>query len=480
MSDNQDITRQLRRELDETRQRLAEAEETINAIRNGEVDGLMVAGSKGQQVFMLQGALEPYRLLIEQMSEGALTLSRDGTILYANQTFAAMLQLPPGRVIGTALRDFLSAADQPALAGLISTALNGSSVGEVSLRTAVGSTSTLRLGLHRLQLGAEILICAVATDITVEKQRKTESRRLAELLEARISERTTDLTVSRLSIMSMMEEEVESRRAMEMANRDLTQQITERQRAEAEARQTALELQAKNAELERFLYTTSHDLKSPVVTIRTFIGYLEQDLAEANAGRITKDINFIRDAADKLWLLLNSVLEIGRIGHVIALPTRITFRQLADDALAAVAGQISNGGVTVQVGDGNLVLFGDRVRLAEVFQNLLDNACKFMGGQPAPRIEIGFAVHATETVFFVRDNGIGIDPRHQAKLFGLFERLNPKTEGSGIGLAISKRIVELNQGRIWLESAGTGQGAGFYFTLPAAIKNKKKEKNDER
>ena len=72
-------------------------------------------------------------------------------------------------------------------------------------------------------------------------------------------------------------------------------------------------------------------------------------------------------------------------------------------------------------------------------------------------------------MYFVRDNGIGLDPRHQAKLFGLFEKMDPKTEGTGIGLAISKRIVELNQGRIWAESAGLGQGAGFYFTLPGAV-----------
>ena len=245
--------------------------------------------------------------------------------------------------------------------------------------------------------------------------------------------------------------------------------ISERVKASAEALQNAVILEQKHAELERFLYSTSHDLKSPVVTVRTFIGYLEQDLAAADAGKIAKDIKFIRDAADKLWSLLNNVLAVGKIGHVVAPPEPVTFRQLADDALAAVAGQIAKGGVTVRVGDGELALFGDRVRLSEVFQNLLDNACKFMSGQPAPRIEIGFEGRGAATVFFVRDNGIGLDPRHQAKLFGLFEKMDPKTEGTGIGLAISKRIVELNQGRIWAESAGLGQGAGFYFTLPGAV-----------
>ena len=248
--------------------------------------------------------------------------------------------------------------------------------------------------------------------------------------------------------------------------------ITTRKRMEQALHESSLELQHKNAELERFLYTASHDLKSPVVTVRTFLGYLEQDLAAADAGRIAKDINFIRAAADKMAQLLEDLLEISRIGRIVSSPVRVTFRQLVDDALAAVAGSIAERGVTVQVDDRELTLFGDRVRLAEVLQNLLDNACKFMGDQPAPRIEIGFEARGAETVFFVRDNGIGIDPRFQAKVFGLFEKLDPKAEGTGIGLSLVKRIVELHGGRIWVESAGLGQGTGFYFTLPGTMPGK--------
>jgi signal transduction histidine kinase len=100
---------------------------------------------------------------------------------------------------------------------------------------------------------------------------------------------------------------------------------------------------------------------------------------------------------------------------------------------------------------------------------LVDNACKFMGDQPAPRIEIGVETRDAETVFFVRDNGIGIDPRYQAKVFGLFEKLDHTAEGTGVGLALVKRIVEWYGGRIWVESKGAGQGTCFYFTLPGAV-----------
>lgn len=130
-----------------------------------------------------------------------------------------------------------------------------------------------------------------------------------------------------------------------------------------------------------------------------------------------------------------------------------------------MAGRIVERGVTVEVTKDPVLLFGDRTRLVEVFQNLVDNAVKFMGREKAPRVEIGADRVGGETVFFVRDNGIGIDPRYQPKLFGLFEKLDPGSDGTGIGLALVKRIVEVHGGRIWVESEGPGKGTTFRFTL---------------
>ena len=243
----------------------------------------------------------------------------------------------------------------------------------------------------------------------------------------------------------------------------------QRSRFDRDRAAAAAALQEKNAELERFLYTASHDLRSPVVTVQTFLGYLEKDMAAADAERIATDVGFIRSAADRMVQLLDDLLAISRIGRVVSPPVVVTFRAVVADACAAVAGRLTERGVTVQVGDHAVLLTGDRLRLVEVFQNLIDNAGKFMGGQPAPRIEIGVAGPAAKPVFFVRDNGLGIDPLHQAKVFELFERLDSKIAGTGIGLAIVKRIVELYGGRIWVESAGPGQGACFYFTLPRAV-----------
>jgi PAS domain S-box-containing protein len=224
-------------------------------------------------------------------------------------------------------------------------------------------------------------------------------------------------------------------------------------------------LQHRNEELVRFIYTVSHDLKSPLVTIRTFLGYLDKDLKLADAARVDSDLGFIRRAAEKMSELLDEILELSRVGRKINPPEEVSLQSLAADALDLVAGPIAARQVEVHVAPEPILITGDRRRLVEVFQNLIDNAVKFAGQQSQPRIEIGTEENRGEIVFFVRDNGIGIDPRHHNKLFGLFEKLHPGTPGTGIGLAIVKRIVEVHGGRIWAESAGQDQGAIFRFTL---------------
>ena len=230
------------------------------------------------------------------------------------------------------------------------------------------------------------------------------------------------------------------------------------------------ELESKNAELERFTYTVSHDLKSPLFTIRGFLGYLEQDALSGNYTRLRSDIQRITDATDKMQSLLNELLELSRVGRLRNELTHFSFTELAGEALELVQGRIMERGIAVHI-DPNLPdVYGDRPRLLEVLQNLLDNAAKFMGDQKEPRIEIGCEGADSErgkSVFYVRDNGLGIAPEHFERVFGLFNKLDPKTEGTGIGLALVKRIIEVNGGRIWVRSE-PGKGSTFLFTLPTS------------
>ncbi len=246
--------------------------------------------------------------------------------------------------------------------------------------------------------------------------------------------------------------------------------VIQQSAAEEARKQKEREIEEKNAELERFTYTVSHDMKSPLVTIKTFLGYLAEDTKLPDNPRVQQDMAFMHTAADKMSQLLDELLELSRVGRVINPPQEVAFTDLAREAVQLDAGRISVQKVTVEICDSPVVLFGDRPRLVEIWQNLVENACKFMGSQENPRIEIGVEGCDRETLFFVRDNGIGINPRFHAKVFGLFEKLEAGGEGTGLGLALVKRIVEMYDGTIRVESGGEGQGTTFFFTLPTAIK----------
>jgi len=227
------------------------------------------------------------------------------------------------------------------------------------------------------------------------------------------------------------------------------------------------ELESKNAELERFTYTVSHDLKSPLITIKGFLGFLHQDAQTGNHQRLDADIQRISDAADKMQLLLSDLLELSRIGRLANKPQVINLNEMISEVLELLHGRIHAGNIRVDVGKDLPNVYGDRPRLFEVLQNLVDNAAKFMGDQAAPCIEIGQEGAAEDgaPILFVRDNGMGIDPKFKDRIFGLFDKLDSRTDGTGIGLALVKRIVEFHGGKIWVDSE-LGKGATFYFTLP--------------
>lgn len=228
------------------------------------------------------------------------------------------------------------------------------------------------------------------------------------------------------------------------------------------------ELESKNAELERFTYTVSHDLKSPLFTIRGFLGYLEQDALSGNTERLHADVQRIIDATDKMQQLLNELLELSRIGRLQNEYASFPLEEVVHEAAELVHRRLSERGIRVIIEPNLPVIHGDRVRLLEVMQNLLDNGAKFMGGQQSPQIEVGQTGVDTERgnpIFYVRDNGIGIAPEHFDRVFGLFNKLDPRTDGTGIGLALVKRIIEVHGGRIWIQSE-LGKGSTFLFTLP--------------
>jgi PAS domain S-box-containing protein len=246
------------------------------------------------------------------------------------------------------------------------------------------------------------------------------------------------------------------------------QELVARKRVEEALAELVAELRRSNAELEQFAYVASHDLQEPLRMVSSYT----QLLARRYEGRLDSDadefISYAVDGAERMQGLINDLLTYSRAGirggQLVPTPTEGAL----ETARANLRKAIDECGATVIVTSGELpVVMGDNTQLAQLFQNLIANAIKFRS-EEEPRIEIAARRQDGDWLFSVRDNGIGVDARYAEKIFVIFQRLHGKKDysGTGIGLAVCKKIVERHGGRIWVESQPE-KGSTFYFTLPA-------------
>jgi len=253
------------------------------------------------------------------------------------------------------------------------------------------------------------------------------------------------------------------------------QEIRERKRTEKalienekKLEATLAELADKNTELETFVYTVSHDLKTPIVTIEGFIGALREDFGDQIDENAEKYLNYMSDASRRMEILINDLLYLSRIGRLPERKIEFSFDDLMKKVLKTLQPLIDESGVILKVEKVLPLIYGEIERLSQVMENLLSNAVKYIGKEnPAPQIDVGAIEQGGQKVLFVRDNGIGIEKNYYQKIFEIFQRLPAGKkigEGTGVGLTIVKRIIEHHGGKIWLESE-LGKGTTFFFTL---------------
>ncbi len=228
------------------------------------------------------------------------------------------------------------------------------------------------------------------------------------------------------------------------------------------------QLEHKNAELERFTYTVSHELKTPLVTVSGFIGLLERDIADGDRAQIRADIERIQHAVETMSGQLEDLLELSRVGRIVNPAQRFSVSDLCHEVLPMIEGPIGQSSARIEIEPAMPAVAADRLRVGEVVRNLVENAIKFHGGAGVPEIEIDADLDGDRVEIRICDNGPGIEPQFREKVFELFDRLDDSVPGTGIGLALARRIVELHGGRIWIETPKNGQGSCFCFTLPAA------------
>ncbi len=242
--------------------------------------------------------------------------------------------------------------------------------------------------------------------------------------------------------------------------------ITARKQAEEALRQTAEELARSNKDLEQFAYVASHDLREPLRTVAGFVQLLQKKYPKQIDAEANTFIGYAVDGTKRMETLIKDLLAYARVGTRRREPVPIDAGEALRQALENLRGSIQEAGAEITRGDLPTVR-ADPSQLAQLFQNLLGNALKFRSDAP-PRVHVDARREADYWQFSVRDNGIGIDSKFQDEIFDVFRRLHRREqyEGTGIGLAICKKIMDRHGGRIWVESQ-PGEGATFHFTLPA-------------
>ena len=289
-----------------------------------------------------------------------------------------------------------------------------------------------------------VALFLILRELEERNRAQAELRRAHDLLEIRVQERTLELAT---------------------ANQGLQVEITDRKRVQAELAQQAQELARSNDELEQFAYVASHDLQEPLRMVASYT----QLLAKRYRGKLDSDadefIAYAVDGATRMQALINDLLAFSRIGRSGRRREPTDCSGVLGRVLTDLKVVIEESGAVVTHGTLPEVM-GDATQLQQVFQNLISNAIKFRGQEP-PRIHVSCERSGDDWLFSVRDNGIGIDPQYADQIFVIFRRLHSKAEypGTGIGLAICRRVVERHGGRIWLESE-PGKGSTFFFTLP--------------
>ncbi|RJR35588.1 MAG: PAS domain-containing sensor histidine kinase [Deltaproteobacteria bacterium] len=565
----------------ELRARLEEAEDTLRAIRQGEVDALVVSGPQGDQVYTLKGADHPYRILVETINEGTATvLAPDGTIVYANRILAEMLKIPLERFIGSSFHYYVPQPERDWFEALLSKGKKGASKGEIRLQATDSATVPVYLSINSMQLeNVPDAVCLAVTDLTEQKRQEeilaegrlsraileqaehvivvcdadgliTQTSRAAlELYDGnpllqRFEEafplsivtngsdsnlpfaqafslaalqrgeifRGVEATfkckagrmfhvlldagplygdnsvlrgyiVSLTDITARKQQEVERQRMfteqqalteeLQVTNEELQSQAEELtvQKEELEKLNHYLSsqqrlLEAANEELESFSYSVSHDLKAPIRAVQGFSRMLLEEHSAQLDQESLRLLNVVVDNTKLMEKLTDDLLELSRLGRQPVRKSIINLALVTSQVFEKLRAQEPKRDLQLNIGDLPPCRC-DTSLFYQVMENLLSNSIKFTKFKKTGIIEVNGRTEGREDIYSVKDNGAGFDEAYADKLFRPFQRLHLQRdyEGTGVGLAIVKRIVQKHGGRVWAEGK-INEGATFYFALP--------------
>jgi signal transduction histidine kinase len=508
--------------------RLDEAEETLRALRSGEVDAIIASGPDGDRVYTLKGADEAYRIMVQGMAEGALTLTVDGLILFSNEQFAAIRHSPLERVIGSRMQDFVA----PENVDVVSALLSGTGVrkAEVRLKTEGGAFVPVYLSVQNVVLDGSECHCLIVTDLS-EQKRHEEIVAVLEAVPVGVfiaqDAGCRRMVGNRMAyeMLGMPPEANASRSALEydkprswrevkdgkdIPSEELPMQTaartgrpvydyefdilfddgayrcwlgnavplfdeTRRSRGAVGAfvditgRKRAGEaIEATNAELRNFASALTQHLREPLDMVVKFTRLLAEEYRGALDENVDTSLSNSLGCALRIESLMKALLDYWEVterpGEALS---PVDCSDVLSQALLKLQEEIRQSGATVTA-DPLPTVVADDVMLGRLFETLVGNSIKYRDSA-AVRIHVTAARVSDRWLLSVRDNGIGIDPKHSEFVFGMFNRLHgDEIPGTGVGLALCKKVVERHGGRIWVESR-VGQGAAFRFTIPTYL-----------
>jgi light-regulated signal transduction histidine kinase (bacteriophytochrome) len=311
-------------------------------------------------------------------------------------------------------------------------------------------------------------ILNILEDFSEERTRLADNQKAILNILEDFSAEKTQLEATQKAILNILEDFDAEKNKVEAANEGLLHEVVERRQAEQALVHKTNELGRSNADLEQFAYVASHDLQEPLRMVSSYVQLFEKRYKGQVDEQADKYIQYAVEGARRMSLLIGGLLEYSRAGRDETTPVVVSSEQALERAMFNLRVVIEECGAAVSH-DPLPEVVADTDQLVQIFQNLLGNALKFRAPGVAPRVHVTAARRGDDWLFGVADNGIGIAPQHAERVFVIFQRLHERAHypGTGIGLAICKKVVERRGGRIWVESE-PGRGATFRFTLPAS------------
>ena len=436
--------KQLQLKNDELRNRLTEAEETLNAIRSGDVDAIIVSGTEGEKIFSLVSAETPYRIIVQEMNEGVVTLSAEGIIMYCNQKFSEILAVPSEKIVGSSFSRFVVETDQAIFNDLFSKGLKRKTDGEIRCLSAENRIIYMNLLFNPLPPDLLGNICIMAADISKLKLKETELFLANETLEKRILERTKTLADT-LEVLKNKNEEF----------------LLSKEKAEESER-------LKSA----FLANMSHEIRTPMNGILGFTSLLEDP--GLTGEKQHEYIQIIEKSGIRMLNIINDIIDISKIesGLMKVHIKESDIKEQMEYIYTFFKPEVEAKGMKLifrsTLPANEAIIQTDREKLFAILTNLVKNAIKYSN---EGTIEFGYdrVTNGDDSLqFYVKDTGTGIPKDRQEAIFERFiqaDITDTRTQqGAGLGLAITKAYVDMLGGKIWVESK-EGKGSTFYFTL---------------